>query len=240
MKKLELIAIPEAPLHFGNRQSTGNYSHTLDYIPGTALRGAVAMLYLQRDDLKQKIAKQLEAIGWSFQDYFDFLFLSGQVRFPNLYPKQEPEKSSFVIPLSARTCKRFDGFSNDRHHRPAETHGVCDILLHEPQTFRCVYQQMGDPVCDAPMEPIAGFYQSDDGGVLGAISVTAPRRTLTRTAIENETETVQQSILYSLEAIEVGEWKFSFLHRRFAGRPTEGTDATGSRRTPGLTDFSPE
>jgi CRISPR-associated protein Csx10 len=200
MNRLELTAIPDAPLHFGNRQNTGNYAYTLDYIPGTALRGAIAMGYLQRDDLKAEVAQTLEAIGWSFQDYFDFLFTSGKVCFPNLYPKQEATKAPFVIPLSARTCKRFDGFSNDTD----DPHGVCDLLLHEPHPFRCVYQPLDRPICDAPMEPLVGFYQSDDGSVLGASSVNAPRRTLTRTAIENETETVEQGILYSLEAIEEG------------------------------------
>jgi CRISPR-associated protein Csx10 len=181
--------------------AAGNYSRTLDYISGTALRGALAIEYLNRPSIQRQVEEQLRPIGWSFQMYFKWLFLSGLVRFPNLYPRDQ--KSSMVIPLSARTCKRRSGFTAERRRVHERLHGVYDVLLYEPDNFRCAVR-IGTKNCAAPMEPFAGFYESDNGRAERARNVKAKRRILTRTAIEYATESVRQGALYSLESVEEG------------------------------------
>lgn len=200
--KLELHAIQQSPLHLANRQGAGNHSTTLDYLPGTAVRGALAMAYLNYPRLQKRVEQQLQPLGWTFQNYFNWLFLSGQVRFPNLYPHQR--SLSLVVPLSARSCKRFTGFRDD--DQLSETHGVKDVLLGEPDDFRCPAQPKRKPVCDAQMElpNRLQFYESTDGRIDGARRVKVERRLLTRTAMENATETVRPAMLYSLEALEEG------------------------------------
>jgi hypothetical protein len=61
--KRELRAIAAEPLHLADRHGAGNYSGTLDYIPGTALRGAFAMAYLRQTDRQQQVAQRLQATG---------------------------------------------------------------------------------------------------------------------------------------------------------------------------------
>jgi CRISPR-associated protein Csx10 len=184
--------------------AAGNYSRTLDYISGAALRGALATAYLNRPDIQRQVEERLQSLGWSFQVYFDWLFLSGLVRFPNLYPRDD--KPSLVIPLSARTCKRWSGFAAQKKRRVHERpHGVFDILLFEPSNFRCsVKAKRESSTCQSPMEPFTGFYESDDGRANKASSVKPQRRVLTRTAIEYATESVRQGSLYSLESVEEG------------------------------------
>lgn len=204
--ELRLLATPEEPLHLADRLSAGNYSATLEYAPGTALRGAFAAAYLTHPDLQQQAIERLRAVGWSFDDYFRWLFLSGLVRFRNLYPKSD--KASWVIPLSARSCKRYGGFAYDDERPLRETHAVYDVLLGEPEVFRCPADYKGHSKCDAPMEPFHApqrrFYESSDASAQSGRMVRTARRVLTRTAIENATEMVRQGALYSLESIEEG------------------------------------
>ncbi len=197
----ELRAIPEAPLHLSDRHTPGNFGRTLDYIPGTALRGALATAYLQRPDLQQEVATQLHGTGLTFQDYFHWLFLSECVRFPNLYPMRRGRP--LVIPLTARSCKRFPGFFGEDVPVLERPHGVCDVLLHGHDELRCG-ARLGESVCAAPMERFGGFYESSHGLATVARRVSASRRVLTRTAIEPETEAVRHGSLYSLDALEEG------------------------------------
>jgi hypothetical protein len=123
------------------------------------------------------------------------------VRFPNLYPRQESQ--TFVIPRSARSCKRFHGFVDEDRPVAVRGHGVFDTLLYAPEDFRCTKRQ-GRQACGAPMEPIYGFYASESGAVSGAQQVQPARRSLTRTAIEYATDTARSGRLYTLEAMEEG------------------------------------
>lgn len=198
----EIRVTPASPIHLPDRHTVANYSSTLHYIPGSTVRGALAGAYLQKVNIQQEVNQRLQGNGLSFRDYFDWLFLSGQVRFPNLYPMKTSQRP-LVIPLSARSCKRFRGFRDEGRSVWEKHHGVIDILLNEPEdeAFRC-------KICDSPiepLEPISGFYESDDGQVNGAQRIKVNRRMLVRTAIENETEIVRQKFLYSLETLEEGE-----------------------------------
>lgn len=201
MMSQELRAYPQGPLHLSVSHAAGNHSETLPYIPGTAVRGALATGYLQRDSLKQEVNEKLQGTDWTFEDYFKWLFLSGEVQFPNLYPE-----GGLVIPLSARSCKRSPGFvdENIRGTRSDNhgVHGVFDTLLCAPPDLRCNYERQAGgrrQPCDAPMEPMAGFYRVKNGK---NCEVKPPRFIITRTAIENPTGIVQQGMLYSLEALQ--------------------------------------
>ncbi len=199
--KRELTATPESPVHLAEKLGAGNYSRTLHYIPGTALRGALAAAYLDREDLRWQINELLHHFESSFEEYFNWVFLSGLVRFENLYPRLD--HPSFVIPLSARSCKLHSGFAAEDVIGKELPHGVFDILLFEPEGFRCATYRK-NTVCGAPMEPLHGFYQSANGEAQAGRRVNAGRRVLARTAIESGTEIVRQGMFYSLESIEEG------------------------------------
>jgi len=192
----EIIVTTDSPIHLANKHNTNNYSGTLDYIPGSVFRGALASAYLQNTEVQQEINQRFCEIGLTFNDFFKWLFLSGKVQFQNLYPLKN-QSQSLVIPISARSCKRFSGFINEGN-RIQRKHGVFDILLYEPENFRC-------RECNSPMELFSGFYESDMGQVDIGRQAKAKRRELVRTSIENETESVRQGILYSMDVLEEGE-----------------------------------
>jgi CRISPR-associated protein Csx10 len=94
-----------SPICLAAAVPAGNLTSTLDYIPGSTVRGALAALYL--------------ASGKPADATFERLFLSGEVTYGNLYLN-----GSAPAPLSARSCKHEPGFTRDD-----TGHGVVDWLL---------------------------------------------------------------------------------------------------------------
>ncbi|MFQ6028577.1 MAG: hypothetical protein ACE5Q6_13910, partial [Dehalococcoidia bacterium] len=87
MRAIRLQARLLAPVHLAARHTQSNFAATLEYIPGTALRGAMAALYQNREDLRKEVDTRLAPDRRGFEDYFSWLFLSEAVQFPNLYPE---------------------------------------------------------------------------------------------------------------------------------------------------------
>jgi CRISPR-associated protein Csx10 len=188
-----LEAILQSPTHLACRHEAGNYAESLPYIPGTAIRGAIAGCYLSDAALRDRTAKKLGPAG-TFEDYFDWLFLSGEVVFPNLYPAVTATPA-LVLPLSARTCKYHPGFRGDERTRLDECHGVADLLLIMSSAVptRCHR-------CQAPLEAVEGFYAVTS---LKPVRRVRPRAgLLTRTAVEPAVGTARQGALYTVEVID--------------------------------------
>src|SRR5688572_3946374 len=104
-----------SPISLASQHVAGNFAPSLDYIPGTALRGALAAWYHADLRRQRSVATRLKESegGWSFEQYLDWLFLSGEVRFPNLYFQLQDQASpTWVMPSSARSCKYNPGPKN--------------------------------------------------------------------------------------------------------------------------------
>jgi hypothetical protein len=145
------------PLALSSRHFVSNEIDTLDYIPGSAFRGAIA----------DKLGKELGYDDTKFKG----IFLDGKIRFGNLYLLKDGK--GFSIPKSAKTCKYLNGFY---------PHGVFDFLLH---TVR--YKQAKEialdkcPTCKAPLVTFEGFYNI---GTRERKKIEPTKRLITRTAIE--------------------------------------------------------
>ena len=116
MKQMRLQLKALSPLAFGARRgTTSSFLDTLDYVPGTSLRGALAARYL--NDL---VRPMTNAFVTSFCT-MGSLRQSLPIRDANI---------SYVIPTTARSCKAYKGFLADNDtKRDRETHGVADILM---------------------------------------------------------------------------------------------------------------
>ncbi len=79
---------------------------TLNYLPGSTLRGALAASYLRG-------GKNAD------DEAFRTLFLENPVHFCNLLPGTDADTSSQILPLTTISCKREPGF---------DQHGVFDTL----------------------------------------------------------------------------------------------------------------
>lgn len=96
-----------APLHFAGGRALGEAAETLHYIPGTALRGALAAAFLAANDASAPGLRPL----------------TEDARFSNLYPVAGTGAASAPLPLSSVTCGHTPGFLADGGH------GVGDLLL---------------------------------------------------------------------------------------------------------------
>jgi CRISPR-associated protein Csx10 len=115
MKTQQLTLKAVSPLALHRRRASEQFAPSLDYLPGSAVRGAVADLYLQGDE------KQAQ------DEFFQRLFLRDEVTFSDFLPaKSEAKSLSRLLPLSAMECKRF-GDTRDTKHPKHES--LTDSLL---------------------------------------------------------------------------------------------------------------
>lgn len=169
--KLRLLA----PLALHRTRASVQYVETLDYIPGTALRGALAEAYLTQHGQPDET--------------FDALFLSEQVRHGDLWPTIEG-KPVFLIPATAQACKRYK-----LEHRDS----FRDILLDtiRPQNARrckCLVERHGkQESCDESLDRVSGYLCD-----LGIPKSLSPRSRLrVSTAIERGTGTIAREMLFT-------------------------------------------
>jgi len=173
----------DSPLALSSRYFVSNEVDTLDYIPGSAFRGAIA----------EKLGKEL---GYD-APIFSEMFLNGRVKVGNLYPLKDGQ--GFPIPKSARTCKYLKGF---------HPHGVTDFLLLAVEyklTENASAFLKGCPVCEAPLAAFDGFYLR-----IGK-RIQPTKRLITRTAIDDRTLTAREGFLYSIETIEEDQEFYGIL-----------------------------
>ena len=98
LKKLEFVLENIDPLLFAERGADKILVTTKRYIPGSAIRGALAHLYINSHKLKNAYADET----------FYTLFLSGKVRFLPAYPlgcRELEQGEPFVMPLSLMRSK---------------------------------------------------------------------------------------------------------------------------------------
>lgn len=195
------------------------------YISGTTLQGSLAALHRLLHPEPGDVSA------------FEQLFLSGQVQFPDLYPasfKKDPLRDSinepiYPLPKTAQSCKRYPGFKPRKGLEEDEDdgHGARDSLI-DMALFALAEraERNGQTIdwnklltllqkwavchfCNKPMDHFSGYYRRSDVEQRMA-KASAEMRLQTRTGINRETGTVQESILYSREVFQE--------HMRFWGK----------------------
>lgn len=160
-----------APLALHRTRAGGQYVDSLDYIPGTALRGALAEAYLAQHGTPDKT--------------FHILFLSDQVQYGDLWPAIEGSPT-ILLPATAQVCKRY-GFG----HKNSFRDGLLDALADLLPTRRCAHIE--DKRCDEPLDRTSGYLCS-----LDPVEHLAPRiRLRVSTAIGRGTGTAAREMLFT-------------------------------------------
>lgn len=97
----------KTPFHIASSRAFAASTQTLAYIPGTAVRGAVAAAFLARQSADTPV----------------FHRLTEKTCYGHAYPTLTSGTGSSPLPLSSVTCRRAPGFRADGGH------GVDDLLL---------------------------------------------------------------------------------------------------------------
>jgi CRISPR-associated protein Csx10 len=205
MQRMRLQLKALSPLAFGARRgTTSSFLDTLDYVPGTTLRGAVA-------------ARYLGDLGTADDERFRNLFLHDRLLFANLYPIRDAN-ISYVIPATACSCKAYKGFLADNDtERNRETHGVADILMRAAsfqlfEDYALLDAVAVCPRCSQPTDRFAGFYEQPLAEP-SHYKVNVSKRHLTHVGINRDTQTAEHGFLYAQQVInevrrEKGECDF--------------------------------
>jgi CRISPR-associated protein Csx10 len=185
------------PICVAAEQAQGTIRRTLEYIPGSVLRGALAAhLRTVRSTISQ-------------QD-FARIILGPGAQFHNLYPLPSGRDVSLPLPGTARSCKLYPGFI-PRQPRAGQLppHGVQDLLfpyLHYRLTPEVEKKdRVLDPYCrhdecGLPLEPFRAFYSGLHARDYVAAEIS--RRQVTQTAIDPHRETASPANLFTVEALE--------------------------------------
>ncbi len=165
--EMELTLRLLAPLALHQTRAGVLYVKTLDYIPGTALRGALAEAYLTQHGTP----------GHTFQS----LFLSEQVQYGDLWPTIQNEPTA-LIPVTAHACKRY-GIQHESSFRD----GLLDALTSNRPDQSC-------PDCRESLDRVGGGYLQS---VTKPIVLKPRSRLRVSTAIERSTGSVAREMLFT-------------------------------------------
>ncbi|MEM2913997.1 MAG: hypothetical protein QXH91_01155, partial [Candidatus Bathyarchaeia archaeon] len=179
---------------------TNNFLEALEFLPGSAIRGAVA--------------KSFSSVRGGWKDIaVREAFLHNPVIFSNFYPNATAQPYlPKPVPLSARTCKAFPGFQcQAATAKERASHGTKDILIAAtvvkllreqgiPALFEdaCEYMEDGKR-CNSALKQLEGFYLYPYRD--GEASKKVSRRTTTKTAINRSRFTSSDGQLYSYEVL---------------------------------------
>lgn len=195
MKRIDLTITAKAPLAIGQRKPGGSVSEAMDYIPGGAIRGAIAAQLLNQSGSEPAVSAEGDG------DDFHKLFLTEQAAvFQNAYPAiakvgddhYEERSTVRLLPMTALSSKTDSGFKPNKG-------GVFDSLIdgfcaREQGLFYEPNDVTGDRV-----EPLSGFYSTKENTYC---SHTTSKRLLTRVGINRRRATAQEEILYSIEVLD--------------------------------------
>jgi CRISPR-associated protein Csx10 len=196
---LLVFARARGPLTLTDAPEVGNVIGSLDFIPGSSLRGTLAWYMLRH--------------GWETDQHpFQSMFVHEQVCFGPLYPALPwTQKASlpFPMPRSVLTCKYTQGvWGREKAHKDA--HGVRDVIRGGGLEACGYHDDHGN--CEAPLVPTSGYVQVVPLGTgLGLQPIGVERNSFQRTEIDDGTLRGKDQQLYTTEAIPAGTWFAGFL-----------------------------
>jgi CRISPR-associated protein Csx10 len=119
-----------APVALHRTRTGVQFVETLDYIPGTALRGALAEAYL--------------AEKGTVDNSFRKLFISDQVQYGDLWPALDGKQTT-LLPATAQGCKRYG-----LKHRASFRDSLLDVWSSSDDTKTC-------PECGGSLDRVSGY-----------------------------------------------------------------------------------
>jgi len=203
MVELGLTVELRSPLILHRRRASTQFSPTLDYVPGSTLRGALAALYLRGDSTRAQ------------DPDFQALFLQELVSYPDLLPAANVGEPCHVTPATAWSCKRFGAdhadavtdtllrlelctalraAGRDDWSQPLKDIAACPVCQreHAAEADNCPRDRLQNSYA-RQLDP--GFVKQETNEILR-----------TGTAVDRATGAVASGMLFSQQALEAGQW----------------------------------
>ena len=181
MADYDLLITAHSPLLFSVNKPGGIFQESLPYIPGAALRGALANLWLA----SQGNDKHAHATPVTNCDFCAAFVDEQHALFTNAYPVQSADEQPLVLPATAQGCKN--------HTQP-----LFDTLIE-----RLCWQQLALPgLVYAPTCPTCGEMTVEQRGIYVQHGKRWRKRQvfqrlMTRVAINRQRNVAEEGMLYS-------------------------------------------
>lgn len=187
--KKQVILKAESPVAVLRTRASSQFVKTLDYLPGSAVRGAFAEIFINKRG--------------SEDSDFQSIFVEERIRFGDFLPNTVDE-SPILLPLSAMACKRHGLF----HQNSLWDRLIFEITgaPHSENSKKC-------PDCGEPLDRVSGYLSSLERRE----SVKIGRQLRMHVGIAGSTGSAMHGLLFSYEmlteketstAAELKEMKF--------------------------------
>ena len=205
MPRFKVILEAQSPLLLSDILPAGNVQSSRLFVAGSVLRGAIAKAILSPLGLWRHSGQPIQSI--SVPEQFHTVFLKEPcARFGFLYPVREAgnmlgDREAFPLPLTVYTCKTHKGFAGQGGH------GVFDRLMEmlRQEAGGKTGGRVGCPECDERLDRMRGYgTRSREDGANTYAQVKIAPRSFVRVGLNRMTETAEERILYTLEALVPG------------------------------------
>lgn len=179
-----------SPLALHRRRTSEQFAPTLDFIPGSTVRGALADAYLQGEASRAD------------ETQFHDLFLADQVRCSDFLPTLGDRRDlTRLLPATAVACKRFE------HHHAGWSDAVLRLeLLREWDPPDLKDHNAWKACPDCLTEDLKGKRDRTEPGYYTSLEqlelIKVRRRMVAGAAIERATGTAAHAMLFSHEVVE--------------------------------------
>jgi len=203
----KVILEARGPLVLGDSIPTGNVQSSRAFVAGSVIRGVLAKDFLMPHGL-WKLHAGASPNGLQPEAFRHVFLEKPAARFGFLYPvlattQNHDSLKSCPIPSTASSCKVESGFGTDKGH------GVFDRLLenlrHEAGDKSERLRACPASNCGERLERFRGFAAYKEGNAMtGTHRVKVEPQTFVRVGLNRWTETAEEGILYTLEALVPG------------------------------------
>lgn len=219
-----------SPLALGNESGIGNFEQSSSFIPGSALRGALAQKTLEACTQPNYLDNHRQCPDRENCPFWE-IFGEDDTLVGNAYPGQvEPV---YPLPFTARTCKYYPGIATgSEEYILEERHGVFDSLIElfiyellsdpgfphrkellpdlEDKAFTSDPPDVTCPNCHAPLAVAEGYY-TPGTPLLPAGDIFVRRQA--HVGIDRSRFVAEDSLLFTQEVIDTAGSPISFFGR---------------------------
>lgn len=203
--RLRVLLRTDEPLLIARRAEAGNQFETMESIPGSVLRGAMAWRIAER--FKQQINDHKST---EYQIFVE-LFFRDAIRFSPLLPVQVPTKAlhrgylNFPASKDLITCELHPGYTNQIDHG----HGVWSRVWDDNIPEQCPQCQQGDDAqgskpSKVKLESVGGFLTLNKAAM--SIGSKSRQSTEMHIRIESHTGRVRPGDLFGYVSLDSGQY----------------------------------